>query len=180
MADARERVRSRIVRHAEVPVADLTPHPLNPRVHPDGQMKAVDQSLDTLGWVKSVLVNERTGRVVDGHARLKLAVERGEETVPVEFLDLDEAEERAAIAVLDPLAALASTDADALAALVDGGDGKDLRDLIAEDAEDLRALLNLAEAGDPEPPDDFPEFDHAIATEFRCPKCSYEWSGSQK
>ena len=33
---------------------------------------------DAVGWVQQVLVNRRTGFVVDGHARVALALSRGE------------------------------------------------------------------------------------------------------
>ncbi len=42
--------------------------------------------------------------------------------------------------------------------------------------EDLMALLD----GDDKAPDDFPEYDNDIDTEYKCPKCEYEWSGQPK
>ena len=33
---------------------------------------------------------------------------------------------------------------------------------------------------EPSPPDEFPEYDDKITTEYCCPKCSYEWSGKPK
>ena len=68
--------------------------------------------------MQDVIVNQRTGYVVDGHARLDLARKRGETSVPVVYVDLDEREERLIIASLDPLSAMATTDAEALRALL--------------------------------------------------------------
>jgi hypothetical protein len=34
--------------------------------------------LDRVGWVQSVIVNRKTGRLVDGHLRVQLAVDAGE------------------------------------------------------------------------------------------------------
>ena len=34
--------------------------------------------------------------------------------------------------------------------------------------------------GDPAPPDEFPDYDDDLPTEYQCPKCSYSWSGKPK
>ena len=78
----------------------LLPHPLNPRTHPDEQGEAVEASIDALGWVKSVVFNRTTGRLLDGHLRVEKARERGEK-VPVEYIELSEEQERLALALLD-------------------------------------------------------------------------------
>jgi hypothetical protein len=117
-APARSPWQSRIVAHAAVPPADLLPHPLNFRDHPTAQQAALEGSLDELGWIRAVTVNRRTGRILDGHLRVERALARGEATVPVEYVDLSEAEERLALAVIDPLAAMAHTNPDHLAGLL--------------------------------------------------------------
>lgn len=58
--------RSRIVRHADVAPGELAAHPANFRRHPQSQADAVSGALGTVGWVQDVIVNDRTGRVVDG------------------------------------------------------------------------------------------------------------------
>ena len=65
-----------------------------------------------------VLVNSTTGKVVDRHLRIELALARQEATVPVTYVELSEAEERLVLASLDPLAAMAIAEKDALAALL--------------------------------------------------------------
>lgn len=101
---------SRITRHAMVPVSDLKANPKNYRLHPDAQRAAVDSSLAELGWVKSVIVNERTGRMIDGHARVEQAEKLGIAEVPVEYVDLSPREEELALAVIDPISSMAETD----------------------------------------------------------------------
>ena len=61
--------KNRIVGTDEVDPADLLANPLNARMHPRTQEKAVVESLATVGWVSDVIVNRRTGFVVDGHLR---------------------------------------------------------------------------------------------------------------
>ena len=46
----------------------------NPRIHPREQQEGMCGVLDTLGWIEEVTVNQRTGYVVDGHMRIKLAL----------------------------------------------------------------------------------------------------------
>jgi len=112
--------RNRIVGSGEVEPAGLIAHPANWRRHPLGQRTALGAALDAVGWVGQVLVNRQTGRLVDGHLRVELALARGEPTVPVLYVELFEAEERLVLATLDPLAAMAEAERDALAALLDG------------------------------------------------------------
>lgn len=102
--------RSRIVGQGEVAPGELTANPRNWRTHPKAQQDALAGVLSEVGWVQNVIVNKRTGHVVDGHARVALAISREEATVPVVYVDLDENEEGIILASLDPLAAMAETD----------------------------------------------------------------------
>jgi hypothetical protein len=61
----------------------LLANPANWRIHPQAQQDALAGALDQVGWVQQVLVNQRSGFVVDGHARVALALSRGEASVPV-------------------------------------------------------------------------------------------------
>lgn len=110
--------RNRIVGHGEEAPDQLLANPRNWRIHPKAQQEALAGMLGQVGWVQDVIVNRRTGHVVDGHLRVALAISRGEPAVPVVYVDLEEEEERLVLAALDPLAAMAGTDKDVLAVLV--------------------------------------------------------------
>jgi len=112
--------RSRIVGYANVDPHELAANPRNWRTHPDQQRAALHGVLDEVGWVAEVLVNQRSGYVVDGHLRVASALEHGEASVPVRYVDLDETEERLVLATLDPLSALATQADDQLTALLEG------------------------------------------------------------
>ena len=101
---------NRIIGHGEEAVDQLLANPLNFRLHPDNQQQALAGAIDDIGFIRSVTVNQRTGRVVDGHLRVTLAARSGVETLPVEYVDLDEAEEAQALLSLDPIAAMAASD----------------------------------------------------------------------
>jgi ParB-like chromosome segregation protein Spo0J len=68
--------------------------------------------------VAEVLVNKRTGFVVDGHLRVAAALEHDEPTVPVRYADLSDEEERLVLATFDPIAALATRANDRLTELL--------------------------------------------------------------
>jgi hypothetical protein len=119
----------------------LLANPTNWRIHPKHQQTALAGVLDNVGWVQRVIVNQRTGHVIDGHLRASLAISRGEQ-VPVIYVDVDEDEERLILATLDPLAAMAATDAEMLEDLLRGlGDTA-----LVQDDEALRALLGTIAA----------------------------------
>lgn len=120
-------IRDRIVGYEQVAPDQLLANPGNFRRHPAEQLEALRGSLDTLGWVKPVLVNTTTGHVVDGHARIEEALAREAPTIPVLYLELTEEEERIALASLDPISALAAEDDEALRALLKDIDVPDPR-----------------------------------------------------
>ena len=125
-------IRSRIVAHTDEDPASLIVHPLNFRRHPATQISALKGSMRELGWLKGVIVNRTTGRIVDGHARCEEAIKQNI-SVPVDWVELDENEERLALAVLDPITELAERELPKLAELVD--------QITASDS-DLQKLLN--------------------------------------
>ena len=129
---------SRIVGHGEAAPADLVGNPRNWRTHPKAQRDALAGVLDQVGWVQDVIVNKRTGYLVDGHARVAVAAQRGETSVPVVYVDLSEDEELLILATLDPLAAMAEADAEVLADL--------LASVTSEDAALTSMLDALAKA----------------------------------
>lgn len=126
------RFRNRIVGHGEVDPTQLVANPLNFRRHGAKQKSALRGSLNELGWIEEVLVNRVTGNMLDGHARVEEAIASHQPTVPVTYVELTEEEERAALASLDPIAAMATQDDTVLTDLLEQVDAKD---------QELRAFL---------------------------------------
>ena len=113
-----QQLQNRIGGHGDADPKALVPNPRNWRKHPKAQADALSGVLSEVGWVQQVIVNQRTGRLVDGHLRVELALRRREPTVPVVYVDLSETEEAKVLATLDPLSAMAAPDTDALLALL--------------------------------------------------------------
>lgn len=102
--------KNRIVGHGKESPDQLLANPANWRIHPEMQQDELEKVLETVGWVQQVVVNRRTGHLVDGHLRVQLALRRDEEEVPVTYIDVSLEEEKLILVTLDPLSALASTD----------------------------------------------------------------------
>jgi hypothetical protein len=140
-----------------IQASTLSPNPANWRRHPPGQMNALRQTLDRVGWAGALLFNEATGNLLDGHARLELV--KPEDFVPVMIGSWTPEREREILATLDPIAALARADETRLNELlaeleVDGlsaESGDALGDLLASIPELVPPELEPAEEEDGEP-----------------------------
>lgn len=129
--------KNRIIGHEVRPAKDFLANPMNFRIHPKIQQDAMSGSLDELGWIDDVLVNVRTGHVINGHLRITLALRQGDETpVPTKLVDLSPDEELTALATFDPITALATHDRDKLDEL--------LRDTKPQDEALQQFLCDLA------------------------------------
>ena len=125
-------IRNRIVGSGEESLDQIMFNPRNWRVHPKAQQDALKGVLEEVGWVQQVIVNKRTGNLVDGHLRCQLAMREGAETIPVVYVDLDEAEEELILTTIDPIGAMATADKEKLDELMKG---------IASDNELVREML---------------------------------------
>ncbi len=79
----------------EVPINDLNPAGYNPRVWYEKTIHDATKSIKENGFVIPILVNSnksRYGTVIAGHLRLKIAKDLGYETVPVNFIDIEDVE----------------------------------------------------------------------------------------
>lgn len=110
--------RNRITGYAEVDPASLIPNGRNWRTHPHEQRQALAGVLEEIGVVQNIIVNQRTGKLVDGHLRLDLALKAKQPTIAVTYVDLSDEEEAAILATIDPLSALAGADHDKLGDLL--------------------------------------------------------------
>jgi hypothetical protein len=146
-----ENWKSRIVGSGKVTPRELMPNPKNWRTHPVFQRHAMREQLERIGWVQQVIVNRVTGRLIDGHLRVALALETGQREVPVTFVELDEADEALALATIDPLAALAIVDGpklDELLREVEIGEGKLAEFLTELGTQAMAVQLKGTEQGD--------------------------------
>jgi hypothetical protein len=141
-------IRNRVKSLRMVPASDLRPNPKNWRTHPKAQADALRGVLAEVGLADACLARELPDgslMLIDGHLRAETL---GDGDVPVLVLDVNEAEADKLLATLDPLAAMAETDAakfDALLRLV-GSSSEAVQELLAQTAQDSteQALRELA------------------------------------
>jgi len=154
------KIQDRIKSLRRVKASDLKPNPRNWRTHPQAQQDALKGLLSELGIVDALIARELSDgslELIDGHLRADVDPDT---KWLVLVLDVTEAEANKILATLDPLAALAETDADMYADLladVETGNEavQELLDGIADDA----GLLDdeppdILEDEAPEPPAD--------------------------
>lgn len=114
-APAKNTWKNRIVGQGEQPADQFMANSANFRRHPNTQRNAMRGALSEIGWIQRVVVNRRTGNLIDGHLRIEEALSRGDKTpVPYIEVDLSKHEEKLALAILDPISAMATADKEAL------------------------------------------------------------------
>jgi hypothetical protein len=104
-------IRNRIKGHRRVRAGDLVPHEFNFRLHPEHQRAALEALYHEVGFARSLLAYELPDgrlKLIDGHLRREMDPDM---EVDVEVLDVDDAEARALLLSIDPLVALAETQA---------------------------------------------------------------------
>jgi len=167
-------IRNRVKALRTVKASELAPNPKNWRTHPKSQQDALRGILAEVGYADALLARELPDgslMLVDGHLRAETTPEQ---EVPVLILDINEAEADKLLLSLDPLAALAETNAQALDALlreVDTG-SEGLQQMYAELAE----AAKLYDAHSPPPESSAKEIDtDEFAMQCKCPRCGFEF-----
>jgi hypothetical protein len=162
---------NRIVGHGDEAPEALRANPLNFRVHPQAQAEALLGIIQEIGFIQDVIVNKRTGLVVDGHLRVALAIQQHQATIPVKYVDLSPEEERAVLLFFDHLTSMAVLDKAKL---------EDLMKEIQAQAPALQeALAQMATDNKLAPPDiQFKEYDEDVEKEVQyveCPNCGHRF-----
>lgn len=157
-------ISNRIVGSGFESPAQLLAHPLNFRTHPKSQQDAVLGLMSEVGWVKHIIVNRRTGNVIDGHLRVSLALRDNIESVPVTYVDLSEREELLVLAALDKTSELAGVDEALLDEL--------LRTVSTSDPSLMALLESMAIDAEIIPSED-PDDDSSEPTGTICPNCGH-------
>lgn len=82
----------RTLKAAQLTAADYNPRrDLQPE---DAEYQKLRRSIETFGYIEPIIWNERTGRVVGGHQRLKVLLEQGREDIEAVVVDLAEKDEK--------------------------------------------------------------------------------------
>lgn len=145
-------------------------HPDNPR---RGDEDAIEASIDAHGFYGAVVAQRSTGYVLAGNHRRRIVARRGEPTIPVLWIDVDD-EEALRILLNDNTSSDGSSyHDDSLTGLLERlsqtSTGLAGTGFGANDLERLRAQLAPTPGG----LDDVPKLDEG--TEHSCPYCKAQW-----
>jgi len=138
---------NRISGHGEEAPDQLLANPRNWRIHPKSQQDALGAVLREIGIVDTIMVNQRTGFVVDGHLRVAMAISERQKTIPVTYVDLNEDEEKLILASFDPIAAMAAADREQLGELLKGIESEDaaIRQMLESIAQENKIPFGITE-----------------------------------
>lgn len=165
------------------PLDRLAPNARNARTHSDAQVAQIAASIKAFGFTNPLLADPEDGELIAGHGRLGAAQGLGLAEVPVIPLrGLSSAQKRALRLADNKLALNAGWNDQLLKIeLADLGQaGFDLS-LVGFSPVELGELLgNQTPRADPDPPAEFQNYDENLVTDYRCPSCSYEWSGKPR
>ncbi len=162
--------KNRIIGSGEESLDNILFNPRNWRIHPLNQQDALKGVLEEVGWVQQVIINKRTGNLIDGHLRCQLAAREGNKTIPVLYVDIDEAEEELVLATLDPIAAMAATDKAKLDEL--------FRDINSDNENVQKLIADIAKEQMLDIPDEFKEYTEEVENEVEfitCPRCGHKF-----
>ena len=128
----------------------LIPHPKNPNTHPQAQIELLARIIKHQGWRNPIVVSQRSGFIIAGHARLKAAQLLELDEVPVDYQDFEtEADEWAHLAADNKLAELAEPDQAILAELLQDLKAEGFDTILAGfDENALSELLGGLDEGD--------------------------------
>jgi len=177
-------------------VADLRSDPKNPRWMTERAARGLRGSLKEFGDVSGIVWNRRTGALVAGHQRVARLRELHGDLLKI---DLDGPDgpavvcpdgERFRIRVVDwdqkkALAANVAANSEAIAGQFDDLALQtilsDMKDGDARRFEEINMadLVKGVSGKGKKPPDEFPNLDGDLDTDYKCPHCGYEWSGKK-
>ena len=163
--------KNRIVGSGDADPTQLLANPKNWRIHTMEQEAALSGVLSEVGLVDRIIVNEETNHVLNGHLRVAIAIREGEESVPVSYVSLTEAEEDLVLATFDPLSKMAGTDSEKLDGLLTQLEESEEVGQDEDVAELLEMLKSTPSSHEPESDEDA-----ETASLERCPRCGYNLS----
>lgn len=153
----------------------LVPHASNSRLHGDEQIESIIKSIQEFGFCNPVLIDAKGG-IIAGHGRVLAAAKMKMKTVPcLRLLHLNPTQRKAYVIADNKIAMGSTWDEDQLASVLhELNDASFDMGSLGFVGDELVDILNgIGDA----PPDEFKVVDEFIATEHRCPKCHYAWSG---
>jgi len=128
------------VKIEEIRIDEISNHERNPKQHPDKQIRLLEESIKRFGWTNPVILSA-DNIILAGHARVKAAIELGQDTIPCIRTKLSGAEADAYLLTDNRLSDIAPYDRDILAELL-SDIPSDLAEITGFDQVQVDALLS--------------------------------------
>lgn len=122
-----------------VSIDSVEPHPLNPR---KGRVSEIDRSIRGNGFYGAIIVQKSTKFILAGNHRWLVAKTRGAESIPVIFVDVDDATARRILVVDNRSSDLGAYDSPELAAVLQQVQKNGSLDNTGYDDADLDGLMS--------------------------------------
>lgn len=157
----------------------IIPHPKNPNIHSEDQIKMLANLIKHHGFDTTLVVSKRTGFLIKGEGRWKAAQLLGMSIVPVSYQDFDnDAKEYSAMVSDNEIARASRIDVDAVKIQM-----KAFKiDPLNFGFDDPTKLIDVkGHQRDPKGKNkelDTSEYGNDL--EHTCPKCGFEFSGQEK
>lgn len=153
-----------------VDIDTIGQHPLNPN---NGDVEAIEASIEINGFFAPIGVQRSTGYIVDGNHRYAALLAAGETKAPVVYLDLDDEEAVRVMIAANALAQKARMDEGSLLALI--GDKRDDALALVGYGLTLEDVSKMEQALAATPIPDAHGYAEPIPTGITCPKCGHTW-----
>ena len=104
------------------PIDNVTPHPENAN---NGDVQKLDESIDLTGFYAPIIVQSSTGYILAGNHRWEVMKARGEQTIPVVYVDVTDIEAKRIMVADNRITRLGEDDPAVLAGLLEQIAGTD-------------------------------------------------------
>lgn len=159
-----------------VDLKSLVPHPRNPNMHTERQIKILAKLIQVHGWRRAITLSSLSGFVIRGHGLLQAAQLLGLNQVPVDMQNYAaESEEMADLVADNQAAELSQFDPKLLMDLIEeleaGGVDMELVGFDESSLERFKIEYGVSDIA-------FPEFTEDAAKDVKmtcCPKCGHEF-----
>lgn len=150
-----------------VSIGSIKPYERNAKKHPDKQVEYIANSIKEFGWQQPIVV-DKDGVVVIGHGRLLAAKKLGLNEVPCVYADNLTEEQIKALRLADNKTNESPWDFSLL--------DSELENIFDIDMSDFGFEIREFDVKGYDPIEDFKEFSDETKTNYKCPKCGYEWN----
>lgn len=165
------------IRSLAIPIDSVFPDPVNAKDHPEESIAGIAASLKEFGQAKPIVVREETMIICCGNGTWMAAKRLGWTHIAANIREMDALTATKLALIDNRTPELGGWKKEVLDQLMPEltFDDPTLTEMMAKLDAELKAGATEPPPG--EAPKEFPAVDEKIETQYKCPNCSYSWSG---